>query len=240
MAQTGRGLEPLAIVGFSFKFPGAGSSTDAFWKMLMETKCVATEFPSSRFKLDVHYHPDRSRSDSFSMCGGHFLSEDVSRFDAPFFRVSPAEAEVIDPQQRLILEATYHALENAGLPLESTAGSKTSVFIGSSSLDYVMLQAKDPLSKPAPLAAGMTRNMLANRVSSFFDFHGPSASVDTACSSGLMAIELACQSIWCGDANMVCPPYCAARHSLINPGHCRRQQRDPRTRVIRPRHTVSG
>ncbi|RHZ54154.1 type I polyketide synthase [Aspergillus thermomutatus] len=195
-------LPPLAVVGFSFKFPEDATSSDSFWQMLLEGRCVSTEFPADRMNIDAHYHPDRNRLDSVSMRGGHFLKEKLDPFDAPFFAMSAAEAEAMDPQQRMVLETVYRALENAGLPMEKVAGSKTSVIAGSFSDDYFLLQTKDPLDMPKYTAVGTSRNMLANRVSWFFDLLGPSVAVDTACSSSLIALDMTCQSIWSGDAAM--------------------------------------
>ena len=109
----------------------------------------------------------------------------------------------MDPQQRSILETVYLALENAGLTSEMVTGSATSVYVGSSSLDYAMMQCKDPLRMPMDPALGIARSMMASRVSSCFDFHGPSMVLDSSCSDGLAAVELACQSIWRGDVEMV-------------------------------------
>ncbi|GIC84422.1 type I polyketide synthase [Aspergillus udagawae] len=195
-------LPPLAVVGLSFKFPEDATSSDAFWQMLLEGRCVSTEFPADRMNIDAHYHPDRNRLDSVSMRGGHFLKENLAAFDAPFFSMSAAEAEAMDPQQRMVLETVYRALENAGLPMEKVARSKTSVIAGSFSDDYFLLQTKDPLDMPKYTAVGTSRNMLANRVSWFFDLLGPSVAVDTACSSSLIALDMTCQSIWSGDAAM--------------------------------------
>ncbi|KAJ9489893.1 hypothetical protein VN97_g3381 [Penicillium thymicola] len=130
------------------------------------------------------------------------MKEDVALFDAPFFSITAAEAEAMDPQQRLILEAAYRALENAGITMEGIARSKTCVFAGSSGHEYLMLQAKDPQYLQKWGITGTTGNMVANRISWFFDLIGPSAAIDTACSSSLMAIDMACQSIWSGDSTM--------------------------------------
>ncbi|EHA21280.1 hypothetical protein ASPNIDRAFT_118598 [Aspergillus niger ATCC 1015] len=186
----------------SLKFPEDATSPEAFWKMLVEGRCVSTEFPSNRMNIDAHHDAERGRLHSISCRGAHFLKEDLGLFDAPFFGITDTDAKAMDPQQRLALETVYRALENAGLPIEQVAGSKTSVFAGSFCSDYHMLQIKDPLNVPKNATAGTGRNMIANRISWFYDFLGPSATIDTACSSSLMAVDLACQSIWGGDAAM--------------------------------------
>ncbi|PWY91350.1 polyketide synthase [Aspergillus sclerotioniger CBS 115572] len=195
-------LAPLAVVGISLKFPQDATSPEAFWDMLVQGRCVSGEFPRDRMNIDAHHDADRDRLHSLSCRGAHFLKEDLGRFDAPFFGMSDADAKAMDPQQRLALETVYRALENAGLPVEHVASSKTSVFAGSFCSDYHMIQIKDPLNVPKNAIAGSGRNMISNRISWFFDFLGPSATIDTACSSSLMAVDLACQSIWGGDANM--------------------------------------
>ncbi|GAA91228.1 polyketide synthase [Aspergillus luchuensis IFO 4308] len=201
-AAEGNLLTPLAVVGMSLKFPEDATSPEAFWKMLVEGRCVSTEFPSNRMNIDAHHDAERGRLHNVTCRGAHFVKEDLSLFDAPFFGITDADAKAMDPQQRLALETVYRALENAGLPIEQVAGSKTSVFAGSFCSDYHMLQIKDPLNAPKNATAGTGRNMIANRISWFYDFLGPSATVDTACSSSLMAVDLACQSIWGGDAAM--------------------------------------
>ncbi|GKZ24500.1 type I Iterative Polyketide synthase (PKS) [Aspergillus brasiliensis] len=201
-APGGDILAPLAVVGMSLKFPQDATSPEAFWDMLVQGRCVSSEFPSNRMNIDAHHDTERGRLHSISCRGAHFLKEDLGVFDAPFFGVTDADAKAMDPQQRLALETVYRALENAGLPIDQVAGSKTSVFAGSFCSDYHMLQIKDPLNVPKNATASTGRNMIANRISWFYDFLGPSATIDTACSSSLMAVDLACQSVWGGDAAM--------------------------------------
>ncbi|GLB22767.1 type I Iterative Polyketide synthase (PKS) [Aspergillus tubingensis] len=201
-APGGNILAPLAVVGMSLKFPQDATSPEAFWNMLVEGRCVSTEFPTNRMNIDAHHDAERGRLHSVTCRGAHFMKEDLGLFDAPFFGINDADAKAMDPQQRLALETVYRALENAGLPIEQVACSKTSVFAGSFCSDYHMLQIKDPLNVPKNATAGTGRNMISNRISWFYDFLGPSATVDTACSSSLMAVDLACQSIWGGDAAM--------------------------------------
>lgn len=195
--------KPLAIVGLSFRLPQDAVTTEAFWEMIVARRCAMTEFPRDRLNIDAHYRPETERLDSLSMRGGYFLTNDLSRFDAPFFSITAAEAEAMEPPQRLLLEAAFHALENAGIPMQRIAKSKTAVFAGSSGHDWVMMNAKDPLNMHKYNITGSTSNMLANRVSWFFNLTGPSATIDTACSSSLMAVDLTCQSIWSGQSTMV-------------------------------------
>ncbi|RAH40505.1 type I polyketide synthase [Aspergillus brunneoviolaceus CBS 621.78] len=195
-------VPPLAIIGLSFQFPGDATTQDAFWNMLVEGRCVSSEFPADRMNIDGHHNTNRDKLHSVSCRGGHFLTRDLAAFDAPFFNISDTEAKAMDPQQRLALETVYRALENAGLPMNEVAGSKTSVIAGSFCNDYHAIQTKETLNLPKTATMGSSQSMIANRISWFFDLQGPSATVDTACSSSLMAVDLACQSLWSGDATM--------------------------------------
>lgn len=199
---TNPGRPPLAVIGISLKLPGGATSTEAFWDMIMNRRCVTKEFPEDRLNIDAFYHPDSDRLDHLSTRGGHFLEGDLSRFDPAFFSISAAEAEAMDPQQRMVLMAAYHALENAGLTMDAVSGSKTCVYAGSFNHDYATLQEKDPQDLPKFNGTGTCMNMLSNRVSWFFNLTGPSATIDTACSSSLTAVDLACQSIWSGESTM--------------------------------------
>ncbi|KAL9074825.1 MAG: hypothetical protein Q9161_001963 [Pseudevernia consocians] len=105
-------VQPVAIVGFSLKFPQEATSPEAFWNMLVQKRCSMTEWPKERLNLDAFYHPDGNRPDTIPFRGGHFLEEALGNFDAPFFSIAAAEAVAIDPQQRLLLETAYRALEN--------------------------------------------------------------------------------------------------------------------------------
>lgn len=135
--------EPIAVIGFSFKYPQDATSPDAFWEIMRQGRCVSSDFPADRLNADAFYHPDYSRHDSFHFKGGHFLKEDLGSFDAPFFAISPSEAIAMDPHQRKLLEVAYRALENAGLPVEKFAGSQTSVYTASFADDYRLLLHRD-------------------------------------------------------------------------------------------------
>lgn len=195
--------QPLAIVGMGLRYPGDVTSSAEFWDMLMERRCASTKYQSDRFNIDAHYHPDITRMDSLSANGGHFISGDLGAFDASFFSLPAAEAEGMDPQQRIVLETTYQALENAGITLEQIAGSRTCVFSGCSANDYATFYSKDPQRGGKYAAYGQSMNMIANRVSWFYNLKGPSVNVDTACSSSLVALDMACQSIWSGVSTAV-------------------------------------
>ncbi|THV53504.1 hypothetical protein BGAL_0049g00390 [Botrytis galanthina] len=205
--------EAIAVIGISIKFPGGIDSLDLFWRALIEARCTSTQFPHDRVDISTLYNPDGKRRDTLPIRGGHFISEDVSGFDAPFFSIGPSEAASMDPQQRYLLEASYRALENgrdsffeprcgtetdsytAGIPIDTISGSRTSVYNGCFTYDYHEMQVKDIEESSDYSATGLQNCMNANRVSWFFNFTGPSMNIDTACSSSLVGLDLACQSL---------------------------------------------
>ncbi|GIK05386.1 type I iterative polyketide synthase [Aspergillus viridinutans] len=195
---------PIAIIGMGFRGPGDASNVEKLWKMIVEGREAWKQIPESRWNSHAFYHPDHARHGTVNVQGGHFLTEDVSLFDAPFFNMTSDEAAAMDPQQRLLLEVTYEGIENAGIPLPKIMGSQTSCFVGSFNADYTDLLLRDPDAIPMYQCtnAGQSRAMMANRVSYFFDLKGPSVTVDTACSGSLVALHLACQTLRTGDAAM--------------------------------------
>ncbi|KAL8724488.1 MAG: hypothetical protein Q9166_007922 [cf. Caloplaca sp. 2 TL-2023] len=197
--------EPLAIVGFSLRFPQEATTPEAFWSMLLEKRCAMTEWPNDRMNSRAHYHSDKSRNDAFNVKGGHFLSEDLGAFDAPFFSIVAAEAECMDPQHRIMLETTYRALENvspAGISLEKAASTHTGVYTGAFADDFKLMTLRDTEVLPKHATTGSALSLLANRTSWFFNLKGPSINVDTACSSSMVALDLACQGLRNGDSQM--------------------------------------
>ncbi|EFQ27365.1 beta-ketoacyl synthase domain-containing protein [Colletotrichum graminicola] len=187
--------EPIAIVGVSARLPGDGDTPERFYDSLLAGRSARTEVPRERYNADAFWHPNADRSGATRVRHGHFLKGSISAFDAPFFSITPTEARSIDPQQRGMLESVYKALENAGIPLDTVAGSQTGVYVGCFTADYNDHIAKD-LDIPNKYSAlGTVASMLSNRVSWFFDFRGPSVTVDTACSSSLVAVHEACMSL---------------------------------------------
>jgi acyl transferase domain-containing protein len=130
------------------------------------------------------------------------MEGDLGQLDASFFSMTPQEVGAMDPQQRGLLETTYHAFENAGLSLDKVAGSNTSVHIGCFTSDFAHLMLKDAQQVPMYTAVGTAGSILANRLSWYFDLRGESLYVDTACSSGLIATALACEQLDTGKADM--------------------------------------
>ncbi|KXH30478.1 beta-ketoacyl synthase domain-containing protein [Colletotrichum salicis] len=194
--------DPIAIVGLSARLPGDCDTPERFYESLLAGRSARTEVPRERYNAEAFWHPDADRSGATRVRHGHFLKGSISAFDAPFFSITPTEARSIDPQQRGMLESVYKALENAGIPLDTVAGTQTGVYVGCFTADYNDHIAKD-LDIPNKYSAlGTVASMLSNRVSWFFDFRGPSVTVDTACSSSLVAVHEACMSLKLREVNM--------------------------------------
>ncbi|MCJ1283862.1 hypothetical protein MMC26_003193 [Xylographa opegraphella] len=147
-------VEPIAVIGYSLKFPQDATSSEGFWQMLVQGKSAMSDVPKDRFNLDAFYHPHTKRIGTMNVKGGHFLAEDLAVFDAPFFSLTPAEAASMDPQQRWLLETAYRALENAGIPMENVVGSNTSVYVGSFMREYEAMLLRDPEFQKMYLATG--------------------------------------------------------------------------------------
>ncbi|KAJ6013440.1 hypothetical protein N7540_008031 [Penicillium herquei] len=192
----------MAIIGMSCRLPGQVSTADDLWDMCSRRKSTWSEVPKSRFNAESFYHPNPDRPGSFNNQGAHFLTEDAGLFDAPFFNITLQEARSLDPQQRIMLECVYEALENAGISSSSIAGTNVGVFAGASHPDYDINNGLDAENVPMYSATGMASALQSNRVSYYFDLHGPSITVDTACSSSLSALHLASQSIRNGECSM--------------------------------------
>ena len=201
-ALEARQHEPIAIIGMGCRFPGGADDPDAFWHRLLDGVDAIREVPAARWPVDAFYDENADAPGTMSTRWGGFL-DDVDRFDARFFRISPREAVSMDPQQRVLLEVSWHALEHAGLDPARLNGSDTSVFVGLTALDYAKVLYRDDVSRIDTYGAtGNVANVASGRLSYFYGFRGASVTVDTACSSSLVAIHLACQSLRTGDASM--------------------------------------
>ena len=186
--------EPIAIVGIGCRFPGGIEGPNQFWNGLLNGIDAIGDVPEERWKNNSFYHPDPSIAGKIKTQKGGFINNPKD-FDAEFFGIYPKTAERIDPQQRQLLEVTYEAFEDAGLPLETLSGSKTAVYIGVFTNDYWDIQAsaeqKDQLSPHVSM--GVILTAIANRLSYTFNLKGPSVTIDTACSSSLVAIDTGIQ-----------------------------------------------
>ncbi len=194
--------EPLAIIGIGCRFPGDVNSPEEFWKLISEKRDALTKIPSDRWDVDALYAPEFGRAGKINVSRGGFIN-DIDKFDAGFFGISPLEASRMDPQQRILLEVSYETIEDAGLCLNDLDGSRTAVFVGISSHDYGDIQ-NTPIERVnigAYTNVGSALCINANRISYCYNLKGPSFAIDTACSSSLNAIHIACRSIWNGDAD---------------------------------------
>lgn len=205
--------EPLAIVGIGCRFPGGCRDATLFWNMITTGISAITEVPADRWNADRYYHPDPLAVERMVTKWGGFVDQ-LKKFDAAFWGVSPREAMRMDPQQRWLLEVAWEALEDAGVPPMLLRGSLTGVFVGISANDYHSLQLSDKKQIDVHSNSGGTLSIAANRVSYLLDLRGPSVSVDTACSSALVAISLACQAIWSGTCDSA---LAGGANALISP-----------------------
>ncbi|MBV9493034.1 MAG: SDR family NAD(P)-dependent oxidoreductase, partial [Acidobacteria bacterium] len=195
---TNSNEEKIAIVGMSGRYPQAGD-LDQFWRNLADGRNAITEVPSSRWDVDRYFDSDRTKKNkTYSKWLGAL--DDVDRFDPLFFRISPQEAELIDPQHRLFLQESYRAFEDAGYSTTTLSNTKCGVYLGITTNEYTNL-----LSRAGVLAAPVTGNsfaIAAARIAYHLNLKGPAISVDTACSSSLVSVHLACQALLNGEIDM--------------------------------------
>ncbi len=184
--------------------PPSGNSLTAFWRFLLKGGNALKPIKSDRWDWRRYWDEDPARPGKTYAPKGAWLDQDVRQFDPLVFGITPREAASMDPQQRLLLESTWEAFEDAGLPVERMAGSRTGVFVGGFCLDHLLLRAQPSnqhlMDAHAP--GGVMMTVLSNRLSHAFDLRGPSLTLDTACSSSLVAIHYACQSLRAGEADM--------------------------------------
>lgn len=221
----------LALVGMGCRFPGQVASAEAFWDLLVGGADAVKEASGERWDLHRYYHADPTHAGTMYTRSVALL-EQIDQFDAAFFGISPLEAASMDPQQRLLLEVTWEALEDAGIVPRTLAGSATGVFVGVCSGDYFGHAVQDQTLIGPYTMGGGSMSIVANRLSYFFDLHGPGLSVDTACSSSLVALHLACESLRKGEcslalvggANLLLNPRVSVGFSkalMLSPqGHC--------------------
>ncbi|KAL2169493.1 hypothetical protein VTG60DRAFT_5962 [Thermothelomyces hinnuleus] len=225
--------EPIAIVGAACRFAGGATTPSRLWQLLEKPTDLSQEIPASRFNVEAFYHPDGEYHGTTNSPKAYFIDQDHRVFDAAFFNISPKEAEAIDPQQRMLLEVVYEALESAGYSLHQYAGEKVAVFAGLMTGDFDTLSQRDELDTSQYYATGNARSILSNRISYFFNLAGPSMTIDTACSSSLVALHQAILSLRSGECKMSCvaganliltPENFIAEsnlHMLSPTGHCR-------------------
>ncbi|MFI0777850.1 beta-ketoacyl synthase N-terminal-like domain-containing protein [Streptomyces sp. NPDC021212] len=207
-ARRGAGADEVAVVGLAGRFPGADSAGE-LWRLLVEGRDVTGGIPADRWDWHTPAGPRADRPAAF----GGFLN-DIRRFDHAFFQVSPREAALMDPQQRLFMETAWEAFEDAGHDVTRLRGSRTGVYVGVCHQDYAAV-LREHLSTAEPHRSVATSlSVIANRVSYAFGFHGSSVAVDTLCSSSLVAVDQAvrairdgsCEQALVGGVNVICDP----------------------------------
>ena len=217
--------DDVAVIGMACRVAGANSPLE-LWDLLASSKDVQSQI--TRFNIEGFYHPEGAPRKGLTNVKNAYMMDDtlIDKFDNSFFHTTSPEAIAIDPQQRMLLEIAYEAVENAGIPLENFVGTDTAVYAGEQDLllpiaqerleglltqvysqgmegcDYHSVLARDIDATPRYLATGTATFMAANRLSYFFDLSGPSLSVDSACSSTMVALHQAVRSLQTDEASM--------------------------------------
>ncbi|KAL8876811.1 MAG: hypothetical protein Q9198_005061, partial [Flavoplaca austrocitrina] len=223
----------LAVVGMSCRMPGSAGTPERFWELLVNGVDTLTTIPADRFDLDAHFDSTMEKDNTVGTRFGNFI-DNPGYFDAGFFNMSPREAEQTDPMQRLALLTAYEALEMAGFVPNRTPSSHLSrvgTYYGQASDDYREVNAGQKIGTYG--IPGTERAFGNGRINYFFKFSGPSFNIDTACSSGLAAVQAACSALWAGEAdtvvagglNVITSPdiYCmlGQGHFLSKTGQCK-------------------
>lgn len=208
--------EPIAIIGSACRFPGGSDTPSKLWELLREPRdLLKTVQAGRRFDPKTFYHTDPEHHGTTNVQASYFLDEDPAEFDNGFFNIPPSEAEAIDPQQRMLMETVYDALCAGGQTIEGLRGSSSAIIVGLMGDDWSGVLYKDWETLPQYSATGMGRSIMSNRVSYFFDWHGPSITLDTTCSSSLVAVHLATQALRNGESRVA---VAAGANLLLSPG----------------------
>jgi polyketide synthase 5 len=204
---------PIAIIGMACRLPGGIESPDQLWEALLHGDDLVTEIPPDRWDADEYYDPEPGVPGRSVSKWGAFL-DDVAGFDSEFFGISEREATAIDPQHRLMLETSWEAIEHAGFTRERIADSLTGVFMGLTHGDYHLLAA-DAHSVEGPYGfLGTNFSMASGRIAYALGVHGPALTVDSACSSGLTAVHLACRSLHDGESDLA---FAGGANAMLDP-----------------------
>ena len=194
-------VTPVAVIGMACRLPKGIDSPDRLWNALLHGEDLITEIPADRWDADEYYDPEPGVPGRSNSRWGGFI-DGVADFDPEFFAINEREAIAIDPQHRLLLETSWEAVEHAGLAPKSLAGSQTGVFVGVCHEDYAFVTSDAGALDGAYGFTGTAPSMASGRVSYAMGLHGPSMTMDTGCSSGLLAAHLACRSLHEGESNL--------------------------------------
>ena len=234
-AASGQGDEqnaPIAVVGMGMRFPGGIVDEASMWQLLESGGDAITDVPRERWDWRQYFNRNPEAEGAMYAVRGGFL-EDVEKFDAEFFGIAPREAATLDPQQRLLHEVAWQALENAGIPADTMRNTRTGIFAGLSNFDYYRAVFKDDLRIDAYAGSGNSPSMAAGRLAYTLGTHGPALSLDTSCSSSLVAVHLAVQSLQRGECdtaivggvNLILAPQMhiafSRAHMLAPDGYCK-------------------
>jgi acyl transferase domain-containing protein/SAM-dependent methyltransferase len=202
-AEAGPGTQrnAIAIVGAGMRFPGGVVDAGSFWDLLAEGRDGITEIPPDRWDWRPYFNRNADASGGMNSIRGGFL-DGVDKFDADFFGLAPREAAMLDPQQRLLHEIAWHALEDAAIRPDRLGLSRTGIFAGLSNFDYYRAVLQDDLRIDAYAGSGTSPSMAAGRLAYTLGVRGPVMTVDTSCSSSLAAVHLACQSLRAGECDL--------------------------------------
>jgi acyl transferase domain-containing protein len=205
--------QSIAIVGMSCRFPGSCNDIESYWQLLANNRDAISEVPLERWDVEKYYDPDPSAPGKMVTKWGGFI-DNAAAFDNHFFGISDREAVVTDPQQRILLELTWEALEDAGLPPSQLRSRKVGVFVGMSTNEYLTKIIQNARDGSSYASIGNSSAAAANRISYAFDFRGPSLAIDTACSSAIFALHQACNSLRNNECELA---VVAAANLMISP-----------------------
>ena len=206
--------QDVAVVGYGCRVPGGNNNPSELWEFLLKKGDASANIPQMRWEPYVNRQAGNAQILAETTSKGYFL-DNLENFDASFFGISPREAEQIDPQQRIAIEVAWEALENAGIPSQSLAGSDTAVYMGVGSDDYSRLILEDLANVEAWMGVGTAFCGIPNRISYLLDLMGPSEAIDAACASSLVAIHHGRRALIAGETSLVIT---GGVNALVGPG----------------------